>query len=90
MKSQLSSKVSHNCKNLAKKDERERQKIQDVRQEILDLEAEIRTMPIVQKETKRVIREKEEYLREFYAQRVEKDIKIQQETQISKIIEGIF
>lgn len=47
-------------------------------------------MPIVQKETKRVIREKEEYLREFYAQRVEKDIKIQQETQISKIIEGIF
>jgi len=49
-----------------KRDHRELSKLQNVRQEIIDLKEELTTMPMIQKETRKVIIEKEKLLRQFY------------------------
>lgn len=63
-------------------------KLQNVRQEIIDLKVELTTMPSIQKETKKVILEKENLLKQFYDKKLEKNKIIKEENRESKIIEG--
>ncbi|CAI2376323.1 unnamed protein product [Moneuplotes crassus] len=88
-KNMVSIKYLNDITNLiqAKNDLRERQKLQSVRQEIIDTNEELKTMPIVQKEIRVVLKEKERYLKELNATKVEKEEKIKEQNNISKVVD---
>lgn len=73
-----------------KREKREYEKLNNVRQEIIDLKEDLKSMPQVLKEMRKSISEKEKMEKQQRKDIIEMKNKIKEEKDISKVVEGEF